>query len=181
MIAYRRGHNFQSIGSSCYIDEVTEAEKVKNEVKRLLNIYSKDSIDVSPPNMVSSKDLNYGVTKANNSKADLFFSIHFNANKKTENPVGCEVWTYNTILPQADRVCKKLGQLGFKNRGVKHSKSLYELKNTKMKAMIIEVCFVDSKADIDNYINVGYQKVAKAIVEGILDISIDDKCPHCGK
>lgn len=181
MIAYRRGHNFQSVGSMGYIDEVTEAEKVKNEVKRLLNIYYKKNIDVSPSNMTSSNDLAYGVTKANTNKANLFFSIHFNASKKTDNPVGCEVWTYNKVLPQAKRVCDNLERLGFKNRGVKHSKTLYELRKTNMKAMIIEVCFVDSKADVDNYINVGYKKVAKAIVEGILDIKIEDKCKLCGK
>ena len=176
MIAFRRGHNFKSTGAKGYIDEVTEAEKIKNELKLLLSKYNIDHIDVSPSNMDSKSDLKYGVTNCNQHNADLFLSIHFNANKTTDKPVGCEIWTYNKKLDVCNNILTNLEELGFKNRGIKHNPKFYELKYTKCKAMIIEVCFVDSKADVDNYINVGYKKVAQAILNGLIG-----KCPLCDK
>ena len=61
-----------------------------------------------------------------------------------------------------------MSALGFTNRGVKESKSLYFLKKTKSPAILIEVCFVDDEDDYKLYMNTGYRKVAQAIVEGIL-------------
>ena len=45
------------------------------------------------------------------------------------------------------------------------------LNNTDSKAVLIECCFVDSEIDYDAWSG---SKCAKAIVEGILDKSLDD-------
>lgn len=41
------------------------------------------------------------------------------------------------------------------------------LKRTSMTAILVEVCFVDTKADADAYNRAGYQAVAAAIADAI--------------
>lgn len=62
--------------------------------------------------------------------------------------------------------------MGFNNRGIKYlvehkGKHLGELESTKMESIIIEVCFVESKIDVDVYKNKGYKQVARAIANGL--------------
>ena len=66
--------------------------------------------------------------------------------------------------PHAEKVCQAIAGLGFRNRGVKYSKGLYVLKNTKAPAMLIECCFVDDRDDVQLY---DCQQMADAIVDGI--------------
>ncbi|WP_301951474.1 N-acetylmuramoyl-L-alanine amidase, partial [Clostridioides difficile] len=51
-------------------------------------------------------------------------------------------------------------------------RGLYWLNHTIAPAILIEVCFVDSKADTDYYVN-NKDKVAKLITEGILNKDIN--------
>ncbi|HFL3113467.1 TPA: N-acetylmuramoyl-L-alanine amidase, partial [Clostridioides difficile] len=90
---------------------------------------------------------------ANKQNVDVAVQIHFNANKTTLNPMGTEtIYKTNNGKVYAERVNKKLSTI-FKNRGAKSDvRGLYWLSNTKAPAILIEVCFVDSKADTDYYI-----------------------------
>ncbi|MBN5951435.1 N-acetylmuramoyl-L-alanine amidase, partial [Clostridioides difficile] len=90
---------------------------------------------------------------ANKQDIDLAVQIHFNANKTTLNAMGTEtIYKTNNGKVYAERVNKKLSTI-FKNRGAKSdARGLYWLKHTKAPAILIEVCFVDSKADTDYYI-----------------------------
>ena len=63
-------------------------------------------------------------------------------------------------------VCDKLHALGFVNRGVKNA-SLYVINHTNAKAMLIEVCFVDTQSDVDLYRKLGKDKIAAAIYEAV--------------
>ncbi|HBG7233480.1 TPA: N-acetylmuramoyl-L-alanine amidase, partial [Clostridioides difficile] len=105
---------------------------------------------------------------------DLAVQIHFNANKTTLNPMGTEtIYKTNNGKIYAERVNSKLSTV-FKNRGAKSDvRGLYWLRNTKAPAILIEVCFVDSKADTDYYIK-NKNTVAKLIAEGILNKKIDN-------
>lgn len=76
--------------------------------------------------------------------------------------------TYNDNFIEAKRVVDNLGKLGFKNRGIKNNKNLYELKYTIMKAMIVEVCFVEAVKDVELYKTLGYDKIGKNIAEGLI-------------
>lgn len=49
----------------------------------------------------------------------------------------------------------------------KISTRLYELKNTKMKSMIVEVCFIESTEDVTLYKQLGADAIGKNIVEFI--------------
>ena len=65
----------------------------------------------------------------------------------------------------AEKINTKLSTV-FKNRGVKKRTDLYWLKNSKPIAVLIETCFVDSKADTDKYL-ANKNKVGKLIAEAI--------------
>ena len=170
-IAVRGGHCPNVPGSRGIIDELKEDRLVKNAVIKYLNQMGVSVLDVTPPDSTSSSsaDLSYGVNKANNWGADLFVSIHFNNAYSTYNgALGTEVCVYSEN-DVAGRVVNGLASLGFKNRGQKIRTGLYELKNTKMKSMVIEVCFVESIEDVALYKRLGHDAIGKAIAEAIVN------------
>lgn len=168
-IAVRGGHCPNVTGASALIDELKEDRLVKNAIIKYLNQMGVSVLDVTPPDTTSSSsaDLSYGVDKANNWGADLFVSIHFNKAYSTYNgALGTEVCVYSEN-EVAGRVVNGLASLGFKNRGQKVRTGLYELKNTKMKSMIIEVCFVEATEDVALYKKLGPDTIGKAVAEAI--------------
>ena len=169
-IAVRGGHVPKFTGASKFIDELTEDRKVKDSLIRCLRQLGCDVLDVTPPDNTNSLngDLSYGVNKANNWGADLFVSIHFNKAYDIYNGcLGSEVCVYSPF-DTAQRVVNELSKLGFKNRGQKIRNNLYELNHTKMKAMIIEVCFVEATGDVVLYKELGHYLIAKRIAEAII-------------
>ena len=175
-IAIRGGHCPKVPGASGILNEVTEDRKVKDAVIKYLKQLGHQVYDVTPPDSIAtvSGDLAHGVNEANRLKVDIFASIHFNAFNGTAN--GTEVCVYSPH-DYAQRVVDNLTKLGFKYRGQKTRTNLYELKNTSMKAMIVEVCFVDSTTDAEIYKRVGHDAVGKAIAEGIVNQKIPAPAP----
>lgn len=168
-IAVRGGHVPKIPGCSKFIDELTEDRKVKNAVIMYLSQLGCDVLDVTPPDNTNTlhNELSYGVDKANNWGADLFVSIHFNkAYDIYSGFLGSEVCVHSPF-DVAQRVVKGLVSLGFKDRGQKVRGNLYELNHTNMKAMIIEVCFVESIADVGLYKQLGTDLIGKTIAESI--------------
>lgn len=167
-------------GAVGLIKESTEARKVKDEVIRLLRKEGHTVFDCTVDNGTSQNDvLKKIVNKCNQNKVDLDISIHFNAgaNDLKGNGRGCgtEVFVYkigNSSTNYAKNIVENISKLGFKNRGVKEDKNLYILKNTKSPSLLIECLFVDDKDDVNLY---DYKTMAKAIVEGILNKSLDTK------
>ena len=173
-IAVRGGHVPKISGCSKFIDELTEDRKVKNAVLVYLRQLGCDVLDVTPPDNTNTlhNDLSYGVDKANKWGADLFISIHFNKAYDVYNdPLGSEVCVHSPF-DVGQRVVKGLVSLGFKNRGQKVRGNLYELNHTNMKAMIIEVCFVESIADVGLYKKLGVDLIGKTIAESIANKKI---------
>ena len=174
-IAVRGGHTELCTGASALIDELTEDRKVADAVIKYLRELGNEVLDVTPPVNYTSKastDLAYGVNKANEWGADLFVSIHFNKAYDSYNgAIGSEVCVYSTH-EIAQRVVNALGDLGFKNRGQKVRTGLYELKHTKMKAMIVETCFIEATEDVALYRKLGADVIGKAIAEAISNSNI---------
>lgn len=176
------GHNKIVPGASSYLNEVTEDRKVAAGVIKLLKVQGHTVYDCTD-NVGKTQSANLAniVAKCNKHTAALDISIHFNAAKKDSGDgktKGTEVFVYSSsskAKAAAKRVCKKLAALGFTNRGVKVSKGLYVLKNTKSPAMLVEVCFVDDKDDANLYNKVGVDAICKAIAEGILNKTITTK------
>lgn len=114
------------------------------------NAYLKQSVDIA-----NAKDL------------DLFISIHFNASASHMGN-GVETYTYGGAKhEEAVKICQNISDLGFSNRGVKDGSGLYVVKNTKSKAILIEVCFCDNELDVSTYLTLGEDKIAQAIFEAI--------------
>ena len=173
-IAVRGGHVPKFTGASKFIDELTEDRKVKDSVIKYLRQLGCNVLDVTPPDNTSTLngDLSYGVNKANNWGADLFVSIHFNKAYDIYNGcLGSEVCIYSKF-DIAQRVVNELSKLGFKNRGQKVRNNLYELNHTKMKAMIIEVCFVEATGDVVLYKELGYDLIGKTIALAVANKKI---------
>ena len=150
-------------GASKYLNESTETRKIAYELMKLLADSKHEVIPAVYDR--SANNLKEAVQLANTEGADLFISIHLNAGGGT----GCEAFTWKgQQVAQAVKACSYLKKLGFKNRGVKDGSSLYVIKNTKCTAILIEVCFVDNKADAELYQRVGHSNIARAIYSAIL-------------
>lgn len=177
-IAVRGGHTELCTGASALINELTEDRKVTAAVVKYLKELGNEVLDVTPPVNYTSdeyQDLAYGVNKANEWGADLFVSFHFNKAYDSYNgALGSEVCVYSTH-EIAQRVVNALEKLGFKNRGQKVRTGLYELKNTNMKSMIIETCFVEATEDVELYKKLGADAIGKAIAEAISNKKVEVK------
>ena len=169
------GHNADgrtACGAIGFLRESTEARRVKDAVVGMLRQMGHTVHDCTVDDAAGvSANLREIVAKCNARDVDLDISVHFNSgvgdlagNGRT---TGTEVYVYSPsseATAHAEKVCQAIAGLGFRNRGVKYSKGLYVLKNTKAPAMLIECCFVDDRDDVQLY---DCQKMAEAIVFGI--------------
>lgn len=169
------GHNPDgkvACGAVGIIQESTEARKVKNEVISQLKQLGHTVYDCTCDNGTSQANVLTKIVDACNAHTvDLDVSIHFNAGSSDKSgngkTTGTEVYVYSTTSKAktyAEKICAAIAALGFANRGVKISTSLYFLKKTNAPAMLIECCFVDDKDDVQSY---NYKSMASAIVYGI--------------
>jgi len=108
------------------------------------------------------------VALANAENLDWFISIHFNASAGHSGQ-GVEIYTYKgQAYPEVVTIGNQIAKLGFKNRGIKVGNSLYVIRKTRAKAMLIEVCFCDNENDVGIYNEAGgHAAVAQAIFQGI--------------
>ena len=164
-IVINAGHTKFSTGTgaSKYLNESTETRKIAYELMKLLADSKHEIIPAVYDR--SANNLKEAVDLSNTEGADLFISIHLNAG----GGQGCEAYTWRgQQVAQAVKACSYLNKLGFKNRGVKDGSNLYVIKNTKCTAILLEVCFVDHKADAELYQQLGHTKIAQAIYQAIL-------------
>ena len=169
------GHNPDgkiACGASGLIKESTQARKVKDLVIKYLKAAGHTVYDCTCNDGTSQTDvLKKIVAKCNAHSVNLDVSIHFNSGAEDEKgngkTTGTEVYIASSASKakdEAERICKKIVALGFKNRGVKVKNNLYVLNHTKAPALLVECCFVDDKDDAKLY---DAEKMAKAIASGI--------------
>lgn len=151
-------------GAVGYIDESTETRRVGLKLEKLLSQLGHTVYDCTDDYANSVSDnLSKIVTMANKQPLDLFVSVHFNSG----GGKGVEVFTHGGQKhAEAVNVCNALNALGFNNRGVKDGSNLYVVRRTNAKAMLIEVCFVDTD-DAELYKKIGAERIAQAICEAI--------------
>ena len=168
------GHNHYAPGANGYLSETNENRVIKDKLIAILREEGHTVYDCTDEDgKTATQNLLNIVNKCNKHNVDLDISIHFNAfNGKAH---GVEVLQYSDKTKDvATRICKNIEAIGFTNRGVKDGSTLYVLKNTISKAIIIECCFCDNSQDAKLY---NPDKMANAIASAILskDISSTSK------
>jgi N-acetylmuramoyl-L-alanine amidase len=113
------------------------------------------------------------VAVANNAKADVFVSIHYNAfdGKWNSTKGGVETWYYRTSKegPKLAALIQKEIVKGTKqvDRGIKAG-GFYVTRHTKMPAVLVECGFMDYRPEADLMLNVAFQKeTAEDICRGV--------------
>ncbi len=162
MIVISSGHGKIIRGASGYIDEVDEARRVVNRVGELLDVTTfHDDVSTS-----QSENLNRIVDFHNSQQRDLDVSVHFNAYETTNKAMGTEC-LYLTQDALAETVAANVSNAGgFLNRGAKERTDLFFLNKTHRPSILIEVCFVDSTADVNLY-HAYFEPICAAISEAI--------------
>lgn len=173
------GHNRIVPGASAILDEVTEDRKVKDGVISRLRADGHTVYDCTDDSgRTQGANLANIVAKCNKHTVDYDISIHLNSGRGDSSgdgkTGGVEVLIYSTsVEPKAKAVADAIAsEFGYALRsdgstgsaGVKIKKSLYVLKHTTNKAMLIECCFVDDADDAKVW---NADRCAKAIVKGL--------------
>jgi N-acetylmuramoyl-L-alanine amidase len=162
------GHNCppHDTGASGIKQEDVLTKDVGTRLSAKLAAAGHTVVNCTPSSATSvNHSLRQRVNKANSNNVDIFVSIHFNAFKKTDKAMGSEIFAIsNASKAIAKSVLAKIVKLGFKDRGVKNT-AFYVIKHTSMPAILVECCFVDSKADMDLF---DAEKMAEAIKDGLI-------------
>ena len=110
---------------------------------------------------------------SNDFDANVFVSIHLNA-AANKDATGIETWRHRNVGAKtkklADTVQTELIRvLGWKNRGVKETTSLFVLQKTKASAVLVECGFISNNEESRLLFIERYQdKLAQAIADGVL-------------
>ena len=155
------GHNFHVPGAGGQFSETKEDRKVKDKLIALLKAEGNTVYDCTDEDgRTQNANLANIVRKCNAHDVDLDVSIHFNAFNGAAHGTEVLVLNGSTQRTRAKRICDKISALGFDDRGVKATNSLYVLRNTKAPALLVECCFCDNKVDARLY---DADKMARAI------------------
>lgn len=147
---------------------ITE-ESIIDAVGRLaiskLKSLGHEVIEVRPTSATTVNDSLYQrYTKSDANNCEWCVSIHANCG----GGVGTEVFTYGAKeITEARNILNNIVALGFRNRGIKDGSGLCMVRRPQAKAMLIEICFCDT-SDVDIYNSVGADKIANAIVNGLV-------------
>jgi N-acetylmuramoyl-L-alanine amidase len=150
------GHSKHVRGAAGYLDEVDEARRVVTQVAGVLHNDGVGVVTFHDNNSTSqNQNLKTIVAAHNSHPADdrLDISVHLNAYVETSEPMGTETLflSQGELAAEVSAAIAKAGDLI--DRGPKKRTDLYFLNHTNGSrgAILIEVCFVDSEADADNY------------------------------
>lgn len=151
-IAIAGGHSKAAPGTSGYLDEYECDRAYVAQLIPALRAAGFEVVDCTNEAPTSNAELAEEVRIANGSGADVFLAIHFNSGigKDTDETTGTECF-YVDGNAEGRRLAAALSAnvaaaLRVKDRGAKTAK-FYVLRNTKMTALLLEVCFVDDKDD----------------------------------
>ena len=132
----------------------------ESDIALKIGMMVKETLENAFEKVITTRDndkyysLDYRTKKANNENCDYFISIHLNAASNT-SAKGCEIWLYDEnskLQTLANNLCTNLAtKMNTPRRGVKYSKKLAVLKNTKMPALLIEIDFISNK-EVENYL-----------------------------
>lgn len=140
--------------------EHVEAAKV---VKRVVEILGKEAIAYYDKTSKTQRDnLNNIVNYHNKQSRLLDVSIHLNSGGGT----GSECLYYDAKSLSAKMSKAMADALGMQDRGAKIRQELYFLNATHKPAILLELCFIDSKSDMAAY-KKNFEKLCQAIAKVI--------------
>lgn len=155
MLTISAGHYGKMTGASGYMDEGEETVSlVQGLGKKLRQKGVKVNVIIDKQSKNQQQNLAYIVKQHNATQRELDVSIHFNsAPTQQKEGIGTEVLYVNPSMSSfAQKMCSEIAKAGkFKNRGAKQRTNLVFLNGTQKKAIIIEVCFVNSEQDVKLY------------------------------
>lgn len=172
IIGLRAGHSDNCTGAIGIADEHMQMKKYYEAVKAVFEKYGHTVIDCNSNAGTQKGELSEGAEKCNSANCDLFISLHMNCYNGSAH--GTEVLVSSeasTAYPYAQRLVNNFAELGFYNRGGKFEK-LYEMNHIKCGNLISEICFCDSKDDIDIYNKYTWEQLAYVFCN-----AIDPKIP----
>ncbi|NFE93588.1 N-acetylmuramoyl-L-alanine amidase [Clostridium botulinum] len=166
-IGLRAGHSPNCLGAIGIVNEYEQMKKYYEVVKRILEKYGHTVIDCNSNANTASLELSEGVKKANSNNVDFFASLHMNSFNGQANGTEVVVSSISSkAYPYAKRLVDNFAQLGFVNRGVKFQK-LFEMNHCKAPNIISEICFCDSKKDIDIYNKYSFEQLGHVFCNAI--------------
>ena len=107
---------------------------------------------------------------ANQAGVDYFISFHRNSSPKENQYNGAEVLIYDKSgikYQMAENILGALGEVGFREIGVKERPGLVVLRRTRMPALLIEIGFINSEEDNKLFDN-KFSDIAQGIADAIL-------------
>jgi len=177
-IAISSGHALYVRGASDIIDEVTEARRVTNKTAEYLRQLGVTTyVFHDDTSRTQNQNLSTIVNFHNSKNRELDVSVHFNSSARTNNPLGVEVLYYDQSGLAANVSQAIANASGLKNRGAKQRKELYFLRKTSKPAILIEVCFVSSTADVELYRR-NFDAICRAIAETLSGKKVSQPVPQ---
>jgi N-acetylmuramoyl-L-alanine amidase len=177
-IAISSGHALYVRGASDIIDEVTEARRVTDKTAEYLRQLGVTTyVFHDDTSRTQNQNLSTIVNFHNSKNREIDVSVHFNSSGRTNNPLGVEVLYYDQSGLAANVSQAIANASGLKNRGAKQRKELYFLRNTKKPAILIEVCFVTSTADVELYRR-NFDAICRAIAETLAGKRLSQPAPQ---
>ncbi|MEK4386178.1 N-acetylmuramoyl-L-alanine amidase [Solibacillus sp. FSL W7-1464] len=155
MLTISAGHYGKGTGASGYMDEGEETVSLVQELgKKLQQKGVKVNVIIDKQSKNQQQNLTYIVKQHNATQREMDVSIHFNsAAAQQKDGIGTEVLYVNPAISSfAQKMSTEIAKAGkFKNRGAKQRTNLAFLNGTAKKAILIEVCFVNSEQDVKLY------------------------------
>lgn len=156
MITISAGHYGKGTGASGFLDEGEQTVYVVQEVgKKLRQKGIKVTTIIDKQSKNQQQNLAYLIKQHNETQRELDVSIHFNsAPTQQKEGIGTEVLYVNPAISSfAQKMSTEIARAGkFKNRGAKQRTNLAFLNGTKKRAILLEVCFVNSEQDAKLYL-----------------------------
>lgn len=166
-IGLRAGHSDNCTGAVGIVDEHEQMKKYYVAVKSVFEQYGHTIIDCNSNSNTQTGELSEGASKANSANCNLFISLHMNCFDGSAH--GTEVLVSSpssTAYQYAQRLVNNFAELGFTNRGVKFE-NLYEMNHISCGNIISEICFCDSKEDIDIYSKYSWDQLAHVLCNAV--------------
>jgi N-acetylmuramoyl-L-alanine amidase len=167
-VAISSGHSLHVRGASGVLDERDENVRVSDRVAAILRARGV-SVAVFHDNNSRTVSANIGAIVAWHRRQTrrIDVSVHFNAFRRTDNPMGTEC-LHRSQAALATRVSAGMARGGgFRDRGAKHRTNLGFLNQlTTLPAILLEVCFVDSTHDARLY-RANFEQICQEIATSI--------------